>query len=223
MPTISKEDYIKTIYSFHLDGGYPVSTSRIAKKLEVSNPATSDMTKKLASQKFLKYFRYRGVTLTSKGEKLALKILRRHRLWELFLTSVLKMSWSDVHEEAEKLEHQTSDALADKLDDFLGNPQFDPHGAPIPQKNGGLPKTAGQVNLSEAVIGKQYKLSRVRDHNRELIEHLTDIGLLLNTKFQIVDKLNFDGTVIVKLKSGKHSLSFKVAEQLFICPEEENV
>jgi DtxR family Mn-dependent transcriptional regulator len=144
MITISKEDYLKEIYKIAIDNDSNVSTANLAEKLSVTNAATSDMAKKLAKAGYIIYEKYKGIRLTTRGKKEALKIIRRHRLWESFLIETLGLNWGEVHEEAEKLEHQTSDFLIDKIDEYLDYPQFDPHGEPIPTKLGRIPEASGK-------------------------------------------------------------------------------
>jgi DtxR family Mn-dependent transcriptional regulator len=129
---------------------------------------------------------------------------------------VLGLSWSEVHDEAEKLEHSTSDFLINKIDDFLGNPKFDPHGDPIPNKNGTLPKLPELLNVQEAEIGDKYKVRRVNDKNNDLMNYLTKIGLELFKEIEIVDKLSFDNSVLVKVDSVNHMLSEFVASHIFL-------
>jgi DtxR family Mn-dependent transcriptional regulator len=215
MSTITKENYLKTIF-VQSNIGENAYTSKMAKKLSVSNAAISDMAKKLSLEGLVTYEKYRGMVLTSAGEKIALKVLRRHRLWELFLTKVLRMSWSEVHDEAEKLEHHSSDALIDKIDEFLLYPEFDPHGEPIPKKNGLLPKSPKSIPIIKGEIGNKYQIVRVDDQNRELMNYLTKNDLLLNTKVEIIDRLSFDNSVIVKIKDKKISLSEKISQSVFV-------
>lgn len=216
MPTISKENYLKAVYSQSLEQQTEATTSVLSEKLEVSNAAISDMAKKLSNAGLIDYTKYKGVELTGEGKKIALKIIRRHRLWELFLIKVLGLSWSEVHDEAEKLEHSTSDFLIDKIDDFLENPKFDPHGDPIPNKNGTLPKLPELLNMKDAEIGKSYYVRRVNDKNNDLMNYLTQIGLVLLKEIEIVDKLSFDGSIIVKVDSVNHLLSEFVASHIFL-------
>lgn len=216
MPTISKENYLKAVYSRKTESGGGATTSELAEKLEISNAAISDMAKKLSEQGLITYAKYKGMELTSKGEKLALKVIRRHRLWELFLIQVLGLSWSEVHDEAENLEHSTSDFLIDKIDEYLGYPKFDPHGDPIPQKNGTIPKTPEVIELKNAEVGVKYKIGRVNDSSSELINYLTKIGIKLAKEIEIVEKLSFDNSVIVKIDSKNHSLSEVVASNVFL-------
>lgn len=216
MPTISKENYLKEIYTSTNLSGELVSTSMLAEKLEITNAATSEMAKKLAEQGLIQYEKYKGLELTEEGKKVALNIIRKHRLWELFLIKVLKLNWSEVHHEAELLEHQTSDNLIDKIDEFLGYPKFDPHGAPIPDKYGVLPKTPAAIPLAEAKKGKSYIVSKVNDQITGLVEYFTKIELLLGTVFIVLDKLEFDESVLIKFNNKEISLSKLVSENLFV-------
>ena len=216
MPTVSKENYLKAVYNRINESGRGATTSSIAEKLEISNAAISDMAKKLSDQGLITYAKYRGMQLTSRGEKVALNVIRRHRLWELFLIDVLGLSWTEVHDEAENLEHHTSDFLIDKIDEFLGYPKLDPHGDPIPQKNGSLPKTPDVIELKEAEVGKKYMVGRVSDKNTELINYLSKIGIKLAKEIEIVDKLSFDNSVIIKIDSKHHTLSELVASNVFL-------
>lgn len=216
MPTISKENYLKSIYSLNLTNETNVTTSQVAQKLEITNAATSEMARKLAKQGYLNYEKYKGVELTAKGKKVALQIIRRHRLWEVFLIKVLGLSWSEVHEEAERLEHNTSEVLINKIDEHLDFPEFDPHGHPIPNKNGDIPKLPKLVNLVDAEIGKRYKVYRVVDESSELIEYLTKLDLTLYKEIKIADRLSFDNSIIIEVNGSNHSLSEKVAEKVSV-------
>ncbi|MFH1198208.1 MAG: metal-dependent transcriptional regulator, partial [bacterium] len=185
MPTISKEDYLKTIYNQKHERGGVVSTSQLANILEVSNAATSEMAKKLSIEGYVQYQKYKGLELTSDGEKVALEVIRRHRLWELFLMRVLNLSWSEVHDEAEHLEHNTTEFLINKIDEYLGNPHFDPHGSPIPDKNGAMPAQPILLQLNQCELNRYYILARVADENSELVNYFTKIGLMINSKIMI--------------------------------------
>jgi DtxR family Mn-dependent transcriptional regulator len=216
MPTISKEDYLKAIYNEVTVSSKTVSTAQLAGKLSVSNSATCDMAKKLADQGLIVYAKYKGIDLTSKGKKIALDIIRRHRLWELFLMKVLDLSWSEVHDEAEKLEHQTSNYLINKIDDFLDHPDFDPHGDPIPKRNGELPDLPKFISLKDCEVGKKYKIIRVNDENNEIIEYFTKLGLLLHKEITVIEKLSFDNTIFIQDDDTNHTLSEKVADKLSV-------
>lgn len=216
MVTIPKEDYIKAVFTISFNGNGKVSTKDISEKLEVSNAATSEMARKLSLQGLINYEKYKGISLTAKGEKLALKILRRHRLWELFLIQILGLSWSEVHDQAERLEHHTTEFLIDKIDEHLGFPEFDPHGHPIPRKNGQLPKQPEVTALSEAKIGSSYKLVCVKDESKELMDYLTSIGLQLHTEIRLINKLSFDDSVFVQINKKQISFSKKIADKLSV-------
>ncbi len=216
MTNISKENYVKEIYHLSCDSNDLVSTAYIADKLEVSNAASTDMVKRLNSQGLLNYERYKGVELTGEGEELALKMIRRHRLWETFLINTLGLSWSEVHDEAEILEHQTTDFLVDKIDEFLGYPQFDPHGDPIPAKDGTLPEVPDLISLSDAVVGAVYKVKRVDHSNRELMDYLTSVGIELEKEIAVLNVLGFDNSIIIKIDEIQHSFSSQVASRLYV-------
>ncbi len=216
MSTISKENYLKTIYNLVCDNETAVSTSQLAAKLEISNAATSDMAKKLSDQGLIDYVKYKGMELTEEGEKIAIDVIRRHRLWELFLMKVLNLSWGEVHDEAENLEHFTSNFLIDKIEKHLGYPKFDPHGEPIPQKNGEIPEITDQISLTFAEVGREYKVMRVYDKSSELIDYFTKLGLLLYAELVIQDKLSFDNSILIGVNGKSHSLSSEVANKIFV-------
>lgn len=214
--SFSKEDYLKEIYKMSGSNNLRVSTAHLAEKLEVTNAATSEMAKKLHSQGFVHYEKYKGLKLTAKGEKLALNMLRRHRLWETFLIKTLDFSWSQVHREAEILEHQTSDLLIDKIDSHLGYPEFDPHGDPIPNKNGKMPVCPELISLAEAKVGSSYYVARVDHQNEEVMEYFTSLGIELNTKIELMNRLEFDNSIFILFNNKKHSFSATLANKLFV-------
>ncbi|GJQ63432.1 MAG: iron-dependent repressor [Melioribacteraceae bacterium] len=216
MHSISKENYLKTVYHSAGGSGEQVATSKLADKLEVSNAATSEMARKLSDAGLVNYARYKGVGLTESGEKIALQVLRRHRLWELFLIEILGMSWGEVHDEAERLEHCTSDTLINKIEEHLEFPKFDPHGSPIPDREGNLPAMPTLIPINQSVAGDTYIISKVVDQSSELINHITSLGIHLNSKIMIVDKLDFDESVRIKIGNEVHSLSKKVSEHIFV-------
>ncbi|MBL1212352.1 MAG: metal-dependent transcriptional regulator [Ignavibacteriae bacterium] len=216
MSTISKENYLKTLYTKDKIENVVVTTSQIAESLNVSNAATSEMAKKLSNQGLVNYKKYKGIELTNRGEKIALNVLRRHRLWELFLMEVLNLTWDEVHDEAELLEHQTSENLIDKIDEYLNFPEFDPHGSPIPNKKGKLPLMPKLKPLLSGEEGATYKVARVSDKNSELIKYFTKIGLTLNKKIKIIEKLTFDNSIVIELNNSSISLSEKTAQSVFL-------
>jgi DtxR family Mn-dependent transcriptional regulator len=216
MSTISKENYLKTIFNNSIDSGSNATATKLANDLSVSTAAITDMAKRLCEDGLVTYEKYKGMELTSSGEKAALKIIRRHRLWELFLKEVLEMSWSEVHDEAEKLEHHTSEFLIDKIDKYLNYPDFDPHGHPIPRKNGTIPKTPNVIPLSKCEKGILCEFVRVNDRDNELIDYLAKVGLELNSKFEVVDKLAFDQSISIRFNNKILSMSKKITESIFI-------
>lgn len=216
MPSVSKENYLKTIFIRNQAEKKPVSTTEIAARLEISNAATSEMAKKLAESGLIKYEKYKGLRLTKKGEKIAIDVVRRHRLWELFLVKVLNLNWAEVHDEAEKLEHISSEKLIDKIDEFLNYPEFDPHGEPIPRKNGKLPVLPETINLSDAEIGESYQIAKVDDSSNELMNYLMKIGVKLNETVKIIEKLNFDNSIIIEIKGSTVNLSEKVTKSIYV-------
>jgi len=193
-----------------------VSTLTIANRLGISNAATSEMAKKLGELGLVKYVKYQGVYLTKKGEKTALEVIRRHRLWELFLMETLNLSWHEVHEEAEKLEHNTSNLLIEQIESYLEFPKFDPHGDPIPDINGILPKMPDNVMLKNAEVGGQYIIVRVDHRHKELVDYFQKLELKLNQKIELIDRLAFDHSVSVKLNGSTYTFSEKIAGNLYV-------
>ena len=223
MSTISKENYIKAVYHLNRNGEDSVTTSKIAQTLEITNAATSDMAKKLSESGLLNYEKYKGVELTGSGEKMALKIIRRHRLWEIFLMEVLGLSWSEVHDQAELLEHTSSDLLMDRIEEFLNFPKFDPHGDPIPDKNGVLPAHISGICLKDAEVNKRYTVVRVDDKQSEFIEYISRLGINISCSLNIIEKLSFDNSVMIGIDGNKHLISEKASEKIFVeCEEGRN-
>lgn len=216
MPTISKENYLKSIFNNSKASGSNATASKLASDLSVSTAAITDMAKRLSEEGLIKYEKYKGLELTNSGERAALKIIRRHRLWELFLMEVLEMNWSEVHNEAEKLEHHTSEFLIDRIDTYLNYPEFDPHGHPIPRKDGTIPKTPNVIPLSKGENGMFYEFVRVNDKESELIDYLVKVGLKLNSKFEIIDRLIFDDSITIKFNNKILSMSKKLTESIFV-------
>lgn len=216
MLTISKENYLKAIYKHREGENLPVPASYIADELQVSSAAISKMAKTLSGEGLLDYQKHKGVRLTDEGEKFALKVIRKHRLWELFLINVLGLSWAEVHDEAERLEHSTSDFLINKMDEYLGFPKFDPHGSPIPDKNGKLPELPSVLKMEHCEVGKKYIIARVQDGDAQLMRYFTRIGINLNTEITIVEKFSFDNSVSIEMKDNNFLLSEKVVQSIWI-------
>lgn len=216
MPTISTEDYIKAIYKLEARGER-ATTRALAEQLGVADASITDMLKKLSEKSLVRYERYQGVRLTAKGRKMALGILRRHRLWEMFLTQYLGYSWDRVHDEAERLEHVTSEELEHRLDEALGFPTVDPHGHPIPTRDGVL-VGKDDTALSECRVGDVVRVSRVEDDDAEILQHASQIGLALNSKIIVKDKKSFDGSMVVKVGTKHRFISKQVADAIFVEP-----
>jgi len=216
MPTISKENYLKTIYQRAQTNNEPVTTSYVASKLEVSNAATSEMAKKLSDDGLISHEKYKGIELTDNGREIALQIIRRHRLWELFLIKVLGLSWGEVHDEAEMLEHSTSELLINTIDDYLGNPKFDPHGSPIPDRFGNLPVTPAIIALTKCRTGKKYRIAKINDKSSELMNYFSRLGLELEKEIAIEDRLEFDNSITLSIDNRIHSLSEKICENVYV-------
>lgn len=214
MPNQSTEDYIKSIYKLQ-KRGKSVATSALAKHLNVGDGSVTDMLKKLSQKRLIRYKPYRGVDLTETGKRLAMKMMRRHRLWEMFLVTVLSYRWDEVHEEAELLEHVISEKMERRIDKALGYPRVDPHGDPIPTADGGLPDIKYRT-LHECAVGERCTIVRVSDESPEVLQYLNKIGLCLNAKIKIKQKIAFDGSIILQTESKEISLSPALAKSVFV-------
>ena len=205
----SAENYIKTI--FHLQNGRnTVTTNALAEKLHTKPASVTDMMKKLKAKKLLHYQPYQGFRLSTEGKKVALAIIRRHRLWEYFLSEKLKFKWDEVHIVAEDLEHVSSRQLIDKLDEFLGFPKFDPHGDPIPDSLGKM-ENSRQVCLTELPVNKQGEVCRVVNQSAEMLELLQHKKIGIGTKLEVKRKFLFDHSIEIKLRQQP---AFSISEQL---------
>jgi DtxR family Mn-dependent transcriptional regulator len=213
--TISEENYIKVIY--HLSHVSPkgVNTNAIAGMLDTKPSSVTDMMKKLAEKELVSYQKYQGVTLTNKGFYLAKMIVRKHRLWEVFLVNKLNFSWDEVHEIAEELEHIKSDKLINKLDEFLGFPSFDPHGDPIPNANGELVEI-DKLLLSEASFNVEYLCVGVKNSSNEFLQYLDKQNIALGSKIKVITCEEFDSSLTIILNSKTISISNKIAKNLYI-------
>lgn len=208
------EDYLKNIYSIQHSSG-KVTTSILAEKLHISPAAVSDMISKLSKSGYIKNIPYKGFELTKKGESIALNLVRKHRIWEVFLLEQLQYPWDKVHNEAENLEHASSDELISRLEKFLEFPKFDPHGHPIPDKAGKIP-TDKTLPVSELKIGNHAVIKQVSDENPEVLIYLSKVGLKLNDEIKIIEKINFDNSIQIRFKSEKIFLSEKLSTNIFV-------
>lgn len=213
--TISEENYIKVIYHLSLVSPKGVNTNAIAGMLETKASSVTDMLKKLSEKELVAYQKYQGVTLTEKGFLSAKMIVRKHRLWEVFLVEKLNFSWDEVHEIAEELEHIKSEALIDKLDEFLDFPDFDPHGDPIPNRKGEIKKIT-KLLLSEAELNKEYHCVGVKDSSSDFLKYLDKQKIALGSVLIVKEKESFDDTLTVEINSKEITLSNKIANNLYV-------
>ncbi|MEI7509312.1 MAG: metal-dependent transcriptional regulator [Flavobacterium sp.] len=213
--TVSEENYIKVIYHLSQVSPKGVNTNAIAGMLDTKASSVTDMLKKLSEKKLVSYQKYQGVTLTNKGFHLAKMIVRKHRLWEVFLVNKLNFSWDEVHEIAEELEHIKSEKLINSLDAFLGFPTFDPHGDPIPNDKGEIVNME-KLLLSEATVDSNYVCVGVKNSSVEFLQYLDKQKISLGSTIKIVTKEEFDSSLTILLDAKTISISNKIAENLFI-------
>lgn len=213
--TRSEENYIKTIY--HLGEGIsgPVSTNAIASQMETKPSSVTDMAKKLAEKNLVNYQKYQGVVLTDLGKRTALNVIRKHRLWEVFLFEKLDFQWDEVHEVAEQLEHIKSEQLVDRLDALLGYPKFDPHGDPIPGKDGLLAKQNNAL-LSELQVGQSGLCVGVKDTSTSFLQYLDKNQIALGQRISVLERESFDQSLLIKIDSQSLRLSHQIATNLYI-------
>ena len=213
--TFSEENYLKTIYHLTTVSDTEVSTNAIAEKMETKASSVTDMLRKLAEKNLVNYKKYQGVSLTENGKLTAKMIVRKHRLWEVFLVEKLDFSWGEVHEVAEQLEHIKSEQLINKLDDFLGNPTEDPHGDPIPDAQGRIIKTDKQL-LSDLVVNQTGICVGVKDSSSEFLKYLDKQEIALGSKIEIISKETFDSSTKIRVNAQELTISNKIATNLFV-------
>ncbi|TRX00326.1 metal-dependent transcriptional regulator [Flavobacterium gawalongense] len=213
--TFSEENYLKAIYHLTTVSDSEVSTNAIAEMMETKASSVTDMLKKLAEKDLVNYKKYQGVSLTENGKLAAKMIVRKHRLWEVFLVEKLDFSWDEVHDVAEQLEHIKSEKLINKLDDFLGNPTEDPHGDPIPDANGRIVKVEKQL-LSELHENQAGICVGVQDTSSEFLKYLDKQGIALGSKIEVISKESFDLSLKIKVDSKDLTISNKIASNLFV-------
>ncbi len=210
----AEENYIKIIYKIETQSGSEASTNTIAEAAQTKAASVSDMLRKLAQKGLINYVKYQGVTLTEEGKRQALSIIRKHRLWEVFLVNKLGYKWDEIHELAEQLEHIQSNDLIERLDAFLEYPQFDPHGDPIPNARGEF-TLKQQVYLSDMAPGKKGTIAGVKDSSTVFLQYLDKIGIAIGCSFEIVDKIEYDQSVELKVNGRKMFISRDVAQNLY--------
>ena len=215
MNTFAEENYLKAILNISFNTKKKVSTNEISKELKTSPASVTDMLKKLLEKKLVKYEKYKGVELSNSGKQYAINILRKHRLWETFLVEHLGFSWSEVHEIAEELEHIKSTKLIDKLDAFLGYPKFDPHGEPIPSKEGVIPNVKS-TSLDQMEVGFTGHVLGVTIDDKLFLDYLTKLNIKIGTKIEIIQIIDFDKSLIVRIENIQNHISFDVAKNILI-------
>lgn len=220
--TRSTEDYLKAIYELEVSAG-AAQTSAIADALAIAPPSVSGMVKRLSESGLLDHVPYRGVQLTATGRRAALRMVRRHRILEVYLTSKLGYDWDSVHEEAERLEHAVSDELIERMAMALGNPRYDPHGAPIPTITGEIEQLE-HVPLAEIPVGEVAELRIVSDEDAERLRYIASLGLRPGVSFQIVARQPFRGPVTIRVGGATRDqvIGYELAQSLqcSIVPEE---
>lgn len=217
MLTRSEEDHLKAVHAL-LQDGTSASTKDVADRLGTKASSVTVMLKKLAEKGLLKHEPYYGVKLTAKGQAAALRLVRKHRLWETFLVERLGFGWDEVHEVAEQLEHVSSDKLTDSLDDYLGHPRFDPHGDPIPDRDGKVQARPTRP-LTHCTVGERVRIAAVKDPSDALLHLLDQKGIGIGMVFEVQARQAFDGSIELKRKPGAEStLSAQVAAQLLVEP-----
>ena len=213
----SEENYLKTI--FHLQvGTEAVTTNALAEKLQTRPASVTDMMKKLNAKKLLHYKPYYGFNLSTEGKKIALNIIRRHRLWEYFLAEKLKFSWNEVHEVAEELEHVSSKKLIDKLEEYLDFPQFDPHGDPIPDSKGKM-RSVDEIPLIELSLNQSAEVRRVAHQSAEMLELLQHKNIGIGTRLEVKKHFDFDHSVEIRIKTNTITISEQLAKNIFVTYE----
>jgi DtxR family Mn-dependent transcriptional regulator len=219
MYSLSEENYLKAIYRLSQDSGQKITPTAIAEALENNPASVVDMIRKLVDKALIEYDKKNGVSLTPLGQKSALLIVRRHRLWEVFLLEKLGYNWDEIHDIAEELEHIQDSTLADRLEKFLGFPEYDPHGDPIPKANGKVPKPYSQT-LADAVEDCTYKVVAVRDTSSTFLQYLQRLNIKIGTAIVLLEKIPYDGSLMIRIDDDvQATVSLKFGESILIDEE----
>lgn len=214
--SLAEENYLKAIYHLSAAGKSQVNTNAIAEKLSTKPASVSDMIRKLSDKDVISYVKYQGVKITDKGKKQALLIIRKHRLWEVFLVSKLGFHWDEVHDIAEQLEHIKSSLLISRLDEFLEFPKFDPHGDPIPNEDGIISSKPRNI-LSDLKIGGEAELVSMIDTGNAFLNYLDRLDMKIGSKIKILEVMEFDGSMEIELNNNqKLTISKPVADNLLV-------
>ncbi|WP_411893868.1 metal-dependent transcriptional regulator [Winogradskyella sp. A2] len=215
MITLSEENYLKAIYHLERQERGAVSTNAIADKMETKASSVTDMLKKLADKDYVIYKKYQGVSLTNKGLATAANVVRKHRLWEVFLVEKLNFSWDEVHDVAEQLEHIKSPKLIDELDAFLEFPTHDPHGDPIPDKDGNISKL-DKINLSKVELNELCTCVGVIDSSAKFLKYLDKHKIALGTQIKVIEKESFDESMTILIHGLELNISKTVANNIYV-------
>jgi DtxR family Mn-dependent transcriptional regulator len=214
--SFAEENYLKAIYHLSSSGQKQVNTNAIADRLNTKPASVSDMMRKLSAKDVITYVKYQGVNITDDGIKRALSVIRKHRLWEVFLVDKLNFHWDEVHEIAEQLEHIQSSLLITRLDEFLDYPKFDPHGDPIPDEDG-IISSKPMIVLSELPQGTNCRLVSMVDTGTAFLKYLDKIDMKIGTKIKVLDIFDFDGSMEIEADKKKSiTISKQVADNLLI-------
>ena len=212
--TISEENYLKAIYHLQTEHNN-VTTNTLAEKLQTKPSSVTDMTKKLSSKKLLHYRPYYGFSLSAEGKRIALTIIRRHRLWEFFLSEKLKFGWDEVHSLAEELEHVSSSDLVDRLDEFLGHPQFDPHGDPIPDNKGEI-RNIHKIAVSLLPLNHPAEVVQVTHQSPEMLELLQHKNIRIGIRLEVKKHFEYDHTLELKIRNTLVTISETLAKNIMV-------
>ena len=218
MQTFSEENYLKIIYNLDKQGLRKITPTAIGEALSNSPASVIDMVKKLGDKKLVNYEKSKGVKLTPSGRAIAISVIRKHRLWEVFLFDKLGYQWDQVHDVAEQLEHIHSADIADRLNKFLGFPKYDPHGDPIPSASGEM-VSVNRIMLEEANVGKTYKVVGVKDTSPEFLQYLKKLEIGIGTKITIIEKISFDHSMIIGIGKNRQTTVSKVFSQNLLMHE----
>lgn len=218
MTTRAEENYLKAILKIADREKNAVTTNAISKEMQTTAASVTDMLKRLAEKELLNYEKYRGVSLTDQGRITAIQLVRKHRLWEVFLVQRLHFNWDEVHEIAEELEHIDSDELFSRLDDYLGKPKFDPHGDPIPSIEGKF-TLRHQIPLTDLDTGQHARIVGVREHSNPFLRHLNEIGIAIDNHLLVLEKFEYDNSIRIDLQGRQQVISYKVGRNIFVKPQ----
>jgi DtxR family Mn-dependent transcriptional regulator len=215
MYTAAEENYLKAIFKISGKDSRRVSTNDIADELRTKASSVTDMLQKLADKHLIRYEKYKGVSLTPKGRKIAAGVVRKHRLWEVFLVDHLQFRWDEIHDIAEQLEHIQSERLTDKLEEFLGYPKNDPHGDPIPDKDGNIVHHK-DLTLSDLDPGESGSIVGVKEHSSDFLQYLDGVKLLLGTQIIVSKRFDYDQSMMISIGGQELMISERVSKNLYV-------